>query len=270
MIDILLSTYNGEKYLKEQIDSIIHQTYTDWTLIIRHDGSKDNTQNIIRSYTDRYSNIIQIQSSENIGVIKSFETLLKHSNSDYFMFCDQDDVWLSNKLELSIAKIKEMESTTRTDCPIVVHTDLTVVDSNLDTIQPSMFKMFNLKPSLIYSNINYALLYNAITGCTLIGNRAARNFAIPFPSNISMHDSWLAQSALLNKGRVGTIYTPTILYRQHGGNVLGATADTSINGRLRKYINDYNFYKVFAGSFAFIKYFYWKCRFFLKLRICNG
>ena len=269
MIDILLSTYNGEKYLKEQIDSIINQTYTDWTLIIRDDGSKDNTQNIIRSYTDRYSNIIQIQSSENIGVIKSFETLLKHSDSDYFMFCDQDDVWLNNKLELSISKIMETESEIGNDHPVIVHTDLTVVNSNLDTIEQSMFKMFNLRPSLIHSNINFALLYNCVTGCTLIGNRTARRVAIPFPLNINMHDSWIAQAVLLNGGKVVTIYAPTILYRQHGNNVLGTNIDASFRRRIRNYTNEYKFYKSFAGSFAIVKYLYWKSIFFIKLRLNN-
>ena len=109
-ITILLSTYNGEKYLKEQLDSILNQTYDDWFLLIRDDYSQDNTENIIDAYIKDHPNKIKkIKSYENIGVVKSFEELLKTCSSEYISFCDQDDIWLPTKLEESMEKMDELE-----------------------------------------------------------------------------------------------------------------------------------------------------------------
>ena len=148
---ILLSTYNGEKYLKVQLDSLFSQSYKNFKLIARDDGSSDKTLEILKYY-----DIELLSSNENIGVKSSFETLLKYafenSDADYFMFCDQDDVWNQDKVELTFQKMYEMEELYK-NTPILVHTDLEVVDENLHTINPSFMKLQILhekKNRLIY------------------------------------------------------------------------------------------------------------------------
>ena len=136
-IVILLATYNGEKYIKEQLDSILLQTYSNIEVIARDDMSNDKTLEILKSY-----NINIVKSIENLGVKKSFSELLnyasRNSNSDYFMFCDQDDIWEKRKIELTLRKMLEMEKKSPS-IPILVHTDLNVVDSCLNIIDNSMW-----------------------------------------------------------------------------------------------------------------------------------
>ena len=111
MIAILLSTYNGEKYIKEQIESLLDQTIKNWFLVIRDDGSHDKTVEILKEYSTSYPNKIFIDGSvrENLGAGKSFMHLLKITHADYYMFCDQDDVWMPDKIERTLAKVKAME-----------------------------------------------------------------------------------------------------------------------------------------------------------------
>ena len=135
-IDILLATYNGESYLSSQLDSIINQSCDNWKILIRDDGSKDRTLEIIEWYTKKYNNQIFLIEDEkkNLGVCGNFSELLNHSHADYAMFCDQDDIWFKNKIKITFQKMKEMENTYGSDCPILVHTDLMVVDKNLEKI----------------------------------------------------------------------------------------------------------------------------------------
>ena len=150
MVDILLSTYNGERYLKQQIDSIIGQSFSDWRLIVRDDDSKDRTRELLEEYSFAYPQKIKIitDSYGNIGVIKSFEELLKNSNSDYIMFCDQDDVWLPEKIRMSLQTLKDKEHE-NLNIPILLFSDLTVVDESLNVINNSFWSYSNIKPHLL-------------------------------------------------------------------------------------------------------------------------
>lgn len=130
-VNILLSTYNGEKYLAEQIESILDQTFKGWTLLIRDDGSNDGTSEIIKGYESKDARIKFINKNkiENIGIHKSFKSLAKFSDADWYFLCDQDDVWLPNKIEnmLNYTEGKSEEAK-------LVYSDLTTVDSNLNII----------------------------------------------------------------------------------------------------------------------------------------
>lgn len=246
MIDILLSTYNGERFLSEQIDSILDQTIKDWHLYIRDDGSKDTTVSIIAEYVKNYpSKITWINESEivNCGCIKSFEALLASSKSDYFMFCDQDDVWLPNKIETTFNTILEAEKN-NSGIPIFVHTDVKVVDVNLNVKEESFLKLLRFPHSIISTNKHYAMLFNYITGCTVMGNAKAREVALPFPNFIDMHDSWIARKTILEGGKVVTLFKATMLYRQHGNNVLGAGNKMSIKKRMIGFVNAYKQYSL--------------------------
>ena len=218
---ILLGTYNGGRFLREQLDSLFAQTMKDFQLYIRDDASTDDTIQIVREYQQRHSNIIMVEDDKfNLGAMRNFERLLAFADADYYMFCDQDDVWLSDKIEVSFAKMKQMEQQYG-DIPLLVHTDLEVVDESLNVINASFWKYSRVLPQVVDENIHYLGIANSVTGCTIMMNRKAKQVAIPFPEQIYMHDAWIAL-CVMKYGKIGYINIPTIRYRQHSGNVLGA------------------------------------------------
>ena len=221
MIDILMATYNGEKYLDEQINSIIKQTYKDWTLYIRDDGSNDNTDEIIKKYVKMYPDkIIYIKDKkQGLGAKGNFGELIKYSQSEYCMFSDQDDVWCENKIEISLNKIKNIESKNGKKIPILIHTDLYVVDEDLNIMNDSFWKYQNLNPNAI--QMNELLVQNNVTGCTMMLNKSLLDLSKDIPSKCIMHDWWIALVASCF-GKIETLNESTILYRQHGNNEVGA------------------------------------------------
>jgi len=220
-IDILMSTYDGATYLEEQIDSIINQDYEGWSLLIRDDGSADSTVKIINDFALNNDRItIPGTDRKNIGPASSFMQLLTHSTSDYFMFADQDDVWKPDKIKKTLAAMQEAEKQYGSNTPLLVHTNLRVVDEKLQPIAPSFWKYQNLNPQL-GSNLNRVMPQNVVTGCTVMINRALAELAIPIPEDAIMHDWWLALVAAAF-GKVICLDQATMLYRQHGSNSVGA------------------------------------------------
>ncbi len=221
-IVVLLATYNGEKYLKEQIDSLIDQSES-FDLIIRDDGSKDSTKDIILEYVDSYENIYFLEDDKNSTSAKeNFSILLEYAltieNYDYFMFCDQDDIWHKNKIAISLAKMKETETNTK-GIPILVHSDLEVVDEDLNILSSSYWKYQNIDPSK--DSLNRLLLQNVVTGCTMMINKDLAKLSLPIAQNAIMHDWWvsLIASAI---GQVIRVDKPLVKYRQHSDNDTGA------------------------------------------------
>lgn len=221
MVDILMATYNGEKYIAEQIDSILNQNYEDWKLYIRDDGSNDKTLEIIKKYIYNYpEKIILIEDSKkNLGVKLNFTELMKYSESDYCMFCDQDDVWLKDKITLTLNNMIDMESKYGKDTPILVHTDLKVVDTKLNILNESFWNFININPTR--NNLNQLLVENTVTGCTAMINKSLRILSSDIPNECVMHDWWLAIIAS-TMGKICVVNDATILYRQHLNNQIGA------------------------------------------------
>ena len=218
--DILLSTYNGEEFLREQLDSLLKQTFQGWCLIVRDDGSSDHTCEIVKSYANQYPGKISFidDGQKRIGACRSFAALLEHSSADYVMFCDQDDVWLEGKVEATLAKMKELE-VTYPGKPILIHTDLKVTDEKLNVISDSMWIYQKLDPER--KSLNYLLVQNNVTGCTVMINKKLRELILPLHNEIIVHDWWLALAASAF-GKIGYVNMPAILYRQHGRNDVGA------------------------------------------------
>lgn len=221
MIDILMAVYQGEAYVAEQIESILKQTYTDWTLLIGDDGSKDRTMEILLAFEAKYpSKIRVIPNKVNSGSAQAnFFHLLSLSKAAYAMTCDHDDVWLPDKVEKTMGEMERLERESPPGTPILVHTDLEVVDENLRTIAPSMFQLQNLDSRRV--SLSRLLAQNVVTGCTMLANRPLLDLAKDPPASAIMHDWWLALVAAAF-GRIGFVDDPTIRYRQHGNNEVGA------------------------------------------------
>ena len=224
MIQILMSTYNGENYLREQLDSLLNQTYENMKILIRDDGSKDGTIQILKEYSEKYPNKIECIFDENIGVIKSFFELMKKSDEkcNYFAFCDQDDFWLKEKIEKAIEQVKD-------EIPFLYCSNTTLVDENL-----KILKINNEKKEVDLNNI---LIENCATGCTVVINnkllKLLKEKEINL-ENVLMHDWWALIVSLL----FGEVYYDSesyIYYRQHGNNVVGSEANM-----LKKYVRRIN------------------------------
>ncbi len=218
-IDILLPTYNGEKFIKGQIDSLLNQTYQNWRLSVRDDGSSDNTIEIVIAYAIKYpQKIIFIEDDKShLGACQSFARLLNYSTSNYIMFCDQDDIWLPDKIEITLNKMLEQELINSK--PILVHTDVKVVDKNLNVLQDSFWKYQKVNPDL--KSLNHLLIQNNVTGCALMINRKLKELSGPVPPEAIMYDWWIGLVASAF-GEIEYIGKSTLLYRQHEKSDTGA------------------------------------------------
>lgn len=216
-----MATYNGEKYIEEQLQSIINQTYTDWRLIISDDCSRDRTVEILKRYQKSHSEkIIVHENSIPSGSAKNnFYNLLDYTTSEYVMLSDQDDVWKPNKIALTYEKMRQMQKEYGRDIPLLVHTDLCVVDDKLETINGSLFSMQQM--DYTRNKLNNLLIENVVTGCTVMVNRSLLNMVYQKPKYSIMHDMWLALIAA-SFGKIGFVNSSTVFYRQHAGNLVGA------------------------------------------------
>ena len=235
-IAICMATYNGELFLAQQLDSILTQTYQDWILFIRDDHSTDSTVQILQRYAEQYPDkLVLINDAALTGgsAQKNFATILHWVSQryafPYFMFADQDDVWLDNKIELCIRLMQQNESD-RT-VPTLVHTDLTVVDRQLGVLGNSFFAYRALNPDT--TDLRHLLIQNNATGCTMLWNSALNRLIDLSSDDVAMHDWWIALTASAF-GQILCVKEPTMLYRQHGQNVVGATQVTSLRYILKR------------------------------------
>ncbi len=208
-VQVLLSTYNGEKYLQEQIESILKQEDVEISLLIRDDGSCDNTIEIIENLKKKNFNIAYY-SGNNLGPAKSFMDLVNKSgnNFDYYAFSDQDDVWKPKKIISAITKLKQ------TNKPSLYMSALEIVDENLNFIETKQ----------VDGNFSFEgeMIKNFATGCTQVFNKDLMKIIKSYmPNYIIMHDSWITRVCYAIGGDVIIDSNSNILYRQHQGNVLG-------------------------------------------------
>lgn len=215
-IDVLLATYNGEKYLKEQIDSILNQTYQNINLIISDDCSKDGTREVLKQYENNEKIKIYYQ-EKNLGYIKNFEFLLKQVQNEIFMLSDQDDIWLPEKIEKTYEVLKKQDAD-------LVFADLEVVDENLNTIYESFgdFMKLNRKIEKYIDSYKVNYLYNCVTGCTLMAKSKWIEKILPVPakSKYVAHDHWIGLIIGI-EGKLAYVPEKYIKYRQHGNNQIG-------------------------------------------------
>lgn len=216
--DILLATYNSGEYAAELVSSILAQTYGDFTLVIRDDGSTDNTMDVIAGFDDPRIRLIPDRTPSG-SAAANFYTLLGLSDADYIMFADADDFWLPDKVEKTMALMKQYEQRYGKDCPVLIHSDACIADKDLNITGDSLFRYEKIDPER--TALNQLLGQNVVTGCTMMINRALHGLVPSAPRDSVMHDWWLALTACCF-GQIGLVDRPLMYYRQHGDNSVGA------------------------------------------------
>lgn len=219
MIEILLPTYNGAEYLPALIDSILNQTYNDVRFIVRDDGSKDNTWEVIKGYKARYPNqfLLVEDGLGNQGTSGSNNELIKYVTSDYFMYCDQDDLWVPSKIEESLAEMKRLEAENEGK-PILVCTDAVCFNEHGEVTAPSFYESQKFQD--VTGSYHKMLALNIVQGATALMNRKVLEVMPYIPKDL-FHDWWTA--VIVSKyGIVSYIHKPLLRYRQHSSNVVGA------------------------------------------------
>ncbi len=210
-VAVLMSTYNGARFLGEQLDSLARQTGVEVQIHVRDDGSSDETPEILSSYAERWPSLVRVEGGENLGPSRSFLDLLRTASpeAEYFAFCDQDDVWLPDKLQRAVAAIAGEPG------PALYCSNVALVDESLAPLGSPSTGGNTRFAHLLFENVAF--------GCTVVLNRAARDLvAAHDPGGAAvMHDWWCAL-AIAGLGRIHYDPEPRVLYRQHGGNVVGA------------------------------------------------
>ncbi|MCR4720726.1 MAG: glycosyltransferase family 2 protein [Lachnospiraceae bacterium] len=226
-IEIILSTYNGEKYIREQLDSIIRSSFKNWHISISDDCSTDSTCDILREYVQKYSTKISLHINDsNMGSTVNFLTALKRVSREesecgepvYYMFCDQDDVWLKDKLYVTLKAMKRLERKIGSVKPSLIFTDAVLVGSDLSYIDNSFYKSGHR--SVRNLSLSRLLIENKCIGCTIMMNRALVDMLGSKYENVRYHDWWMALIASAFGG-IRFLRIPTLLYRQHSGNQVG-------------------------------------------------
>jgi hypothetical protein len=230
-VEVLLGTYNGERFVREQIDSILKQDHADFRIIARDDGSQDGTVRVLEEYAARWPQQFRLlPDNEATGHPKrNFLRLMKASTAEYVCFSDQDDFWLPQKISLTMQAMDRLEKMHEHGTPLLVFTDLRVVDESLQPLHPSYWKRTGLRVENVH-RLQRLLGQNVVTGCTAMINRSMCELALQMPEEAEMHDSWICLLSAVF-GAAEAISQPTVLYRQHGNNAIGSPEpDTSLSG----------------------------------------
>jgi rhamnosyltransferase len=238
-VSILVSTYNGEKYITEQLDSLIVQSYKNIHIYIRDDGSKDGTYSILQRYAALYPDLISISKGSNLGVIGSFNHLMESTSSDLYATCDQDDIWLPNKIMEQVKAYKTNFSLD--DSPFMCFSDPILYKNSIRSdISLSDVQLMNIR--LLISSYKNLIAMNPVAGCTMLFcNNAKRLYSRSMGNGHIMHDHLMAVLVSLH-GKIVFCNKEHVLYRQHDFNVLG-NKDTSVRYFLNRLANIFSLVK---------------------------
>lgn len=235
LVVVLMATFNGSRYIREQLDTIAAQTHTQWRLVVADDGSRDDTLAIVQKFSDDYPDRVRIVRDGPTGSARDnfFRLLRVAGPAPYFAFCDQDDVWSDDKLDLLVQRCKQMETQHRGQ-PCMVYSDLKVVDAHLGLLNSSFLNQVRARPQ----DITYKTLLaeNAIPGCAMLFNTSladlfrARDFDA---TSAIMHDWWIVLLAS-TLGKISHVPSRLVNYRQHATNTLGTVERSGLTFVLSK------------------------------------
>jgi len=233
VVEIVLGAHNGERYLPAQLDSILAQTCTTWRLTLRDDGSTDGTLAVAEEYARRFPDRLTVSArpTPSGSAARNFLELMAASTGRYVMLADQDDRWLPDKVAVTLAAMRRLEARLGAGVPALVHTDLSVADADLRVVAPSMVRSQLLDGA--ETRLAALVTQNPVTGCTVMVNRALADLVDPPFDGVAMHDWWLAVLAAAFGG-LGFVDRPTVLYRQHGGNAVGARSARTLRYKVAR------------------------------------
>ena len=223
-VQVLLSTWNGARWLPALLESLQQQSFQDWQLLVRDDGSTDQTLRILLEWQDQFPEKVAgiLADGVNLGSTRSFSRLVEISTAEFLCFCDQDDVWFPEKLEVQYEHLRRLQGEYGEHTPLLVHSDLAVIDQHKEILAVSFWESRDFD---VTQDKRAYLLDNVVTGCATAFNRAAATLAFPTPPQAMQHDRWLALVCSWF-GQIQAIPHPLLLYRQHAQNQLGASAGT--------------------------------------------
>jgi glycosyltransferase involved in cell wall biosynthesis len=222
IVEVLLATFNGERFVGELLESLTAQSFGDWRVLVRDDGSTDGTLRVINEWSRRHPGrctIIESRGSQRLGAAANFGCLLEASVSPIVALCDQDDVWHEDKLTLTVEAMRAAEARHGFAHPVLVHTNLAVVADDLRPLGASLWALQKTRPDC--NDPVSVAMRNVVTGCSAVMNRALVKKAMPVPAGAAMHDWWCALVAT-TFGTVVALDEPLVFYRQHDSNEVGA------------------------------------------------
>lgn len=219
-VDVILAAHNGAKFIQQQIFSILEQSHTALNLIVTDDGSSDGTVDLIHNISKQDPRVSCHVCNNAAGVVKNFNNGIQFNTADYILFCDQDDVWEKDKIELMLNEIREQEIINGEKVPCLGFSNLRIVDENLNLINDDFYNYSKLDPNNNLA-LNYLTWRSSVYGCTVIMNSILLKMAGMVPEHIAMHDHWYAFQAA-RSGKIFYLARPLVNYRQHSANVVGA------------------------------------------------
>lgn len=227
--EVLLAACNGSRHLPELLDSLAAQTDPDFTVVMQDDGSEDDTPFLLREYSSRDSRFVfGKEQGQHLGAAGNFISLIRQSDADYVLLCDQDDVWEPFKIERLKEEIRKLEDQYGTDTPLMVHSDCSLTDEEGSLIGESFFRHQGWDPKA--TTLPPLLVQNNVTGCTLIMNAPLRTLIADHAraKELFMHDWFIALTAA-SFGRIGFVDEPLTRYRQHEENAIGASSKSLVS-----------------------------------------
>lgn len=234
-VEVLLATFNGASFLQAQINSIFSQAWPNVSIIAGDDGSTDETMTILKDWERVTARMRVLHSQPQAGAMQNFARLIQESSASYVAFSDQDDVWDPDKLSITMERMLQEEERRGTDTPILVYTDLRLVDSGGQLLSPSLWQKARVRPQV--ATFSKMLAQNLVTGCSMLANRALLDLACPIPPQAIMHDYWLALVASAF-GAAIPISQALVSYRQHATNLVGVGPPLSLVARIERIYSD--------------------------------
>ena len=246
-VSIILCTYNSEPYIHELVDSILCNDFTDFELIVQDDCSVDRTIEILESFNDPRIRVHINDAPSGSAAMNFMSALVNTETAPYVMFADADDFWEKDKISRTLALMKKTEATLPDNTPVLIHTDLAVVNEDLQQISPSLWEYEKISPER--TGLNQILAQNNVTGCTVMINEALKKCVPAIPDSFVMHDWWLALCASAF-GKIDFLRESLIRYRQHGDNSVGAYDASSLSQSAKKLANKEKVRRIYDSMFA--------------------